>query len=195
MSGTTSSAPGPEYPYVLFWEWDITPSNPASMACFSQWFDRTFAEPDDPSVVYKTAEHYMMYHKALLFDPSVAQSILKAATPEEAKQRGREIKHFDRAVWARKSDGIVERGNYLKFGQNEDLKGYLLDTGEKVMVEASPTDRVWGIGFSVENAPGREKEWGDNRWVCGGLCVGSADHRMGLALTRAKKQLRKESEE
>jgi predicted NAD-dependent protein-ADP-ribosyltransferase YbiA (DUF1768 family) len=173
MSGTTSSAPGPEYPYVLFWEWDITPSNPASMACFSQWFDRTFAEPDDPSVVYKTAEHYMMYHKALLFDPSVAQSILKAATPEEAKQRG----------------------NYLKFGQNEDLKGYLLDTGEKVMVEASPTDRVWGIGFSVENAPGREKEWGDNRWVCGGLCVGSADHRMGLALTRAKKQLRKESEE
>lgn len=107
----------------------------------------------------------MMYHKAMLFDPSAARPIMEAPTPEEAKKRGREIKNFDREVWAKKADAIVERGNYLKFGQHKDLKKILVDTKEKVMVEASPTDRVWGIGFSVEDAPGREKEWGDNRLV------------------------------
>ena len=151
------------YPYVLFWELDVTPSSPISLSCFSQWFDRPFSEPETPSIVYKTAEHYMMYQKALLFDSEAAQPILDAPTPEEAKKRGRAIRNFDRAVWAREADGVVERGNYLKFGQIDDLREYLLQTGEKVMVECNPTDRIWGIGFTVEEARGREAEWGDNR--------------------------------
>jgi len=184
------------HPYILFWEWDITPSNPASIACFSQWFARDFTDPGHPSVSFKTAEHYMMYRKALLFDPDAAQPIVDAPTPEEAKRRGREIRHFDKEKWNKHADDIVERGNYLKFSQHDDLKGYLLDTGDKTMVEANPDDRIWGIGFSVEDAPGREKEWGANRWGC---CLHRtqplADGRMGLALTRAKKQLQKEAKQ
>ena len=153
------------HPYLLFWEWDITRTNPASFACFSQWFARDFTDPDHPSLTYKTAEHYMMYRKALLFDPDAAQAIVDAPTPDEAKRRGRAIRHFDREKWNDHADDIVERGNYLKFNQHDDLKRYLLDTGNKTMVEANPDDRIWGIGFSVDEAPEHEEEWGANRWA------------------------------
>ena len=116
-----------------------------------------------------------MYGKALLFDPEVAQAILDAPTPAEAKALGRKIKNFDRVKWGEHSDDIVERGNYLKFGQDPELKGYVVKTKGKTLVEASKTDRVWGIGFSAEEAVGKEDQWGTNR--------------MGLALTRARDKL------
>jgi ribA/ribD-fused uncharacterized protein len=151
--------------YVLFWEWDVTATNPVWMACFSQWFDRSFIDPNHPNVIFKTAEHYMMFRKALLFDPDAAGAIVAAPTPEEAKRRGREVENFDRDIWHEHADDIVETACHLRFSQHADMLEYLLETGDKLMVEASPTDRVWGIGFSVEEAPGKEEEWGANRWV------------------------------
>lgn len=146
--------------YVLFWEWDVTSSNPISLACFSQWFARDFTDPHYPGVTFATAEHYMMHGKAMIFDPSVADAIIHAKTPEEAKRLGREIKGFNRDVWNKHADDIVERASYLRFQQHGDVLDHLLDTGSKTMVEASPTDRIWGIGFSVKDAPGHEDEWG-----------------------------------
>ncbi|MDE6363162.1 MAG: NADAR family protein, partial [Lachnospiraceae bacterium] len=40
---------------------------------------------------------------------------------------------------------IVLNGNYLKFSQNPQLKNFLLHPGNKVLVEASPYDGIWGI--------------------------------------------------
>jgi ribA/ribD-fused uncharacterized protein len=65
---------------------------------------------------------------------------------------------------------VVERANYLKFGQNEEMKTLLLATGEAIMVEASPVDRIWGIGFSVEEARGKEEQWGANRYAEASTC-------------------------
>jgi len=154
------------YPYVLFWDWTPSPSYPTSLACFSQWFARDFTDPDPslpPSTTFKTAEHYMMCHKALLFDPEAAQAILDSPTPEEAKRLGRLIRGFDREVWNGKADGVVERANYLKFSQHEDLKGYVFRTEGKTLVECNRDDRIWGIGYGVEDAKGNEDKWGQNR--------------------------------
>jgi len=149
--------------YVFFYDHEITPSNPISLACFSQWFPRSFTDPKYPSARFLTAEHYMMHGKALIFDPPAAQPILDAPTPAEAKALGRKIRNFDRKKWDEFADDLVERGNYLKFGQDAELKGYVGRTEGKILVEASETDRIWGIGFSAEEAPGKEDQWGANR--------------------------------
>ena len=82
---------------------------------------------------------------------------------------------FDQAKWDGSCDAIVEQGNYLKFSQNPKLKTILLDTGDKLIVEASPSDRIWGIGFDAEHAVGEENEWGTNK--------------LGESLMRVRKRL------
>lgn len=132
-----------------------------------------------PGSTYHTAEQYMMYHKALMMgDSSVADKIRQADTPAEAKALGREVKNFKQEVWDRKCDEVVENANYLKFSQVEECKRALLGTGDREIVEASPSDRIWGIGFDSENALGKESEWGANK--------------LGKALMRVRERLRKE---
>ena len=95
-----------------------------------------------------TAEHYMMAEKARLFDNSATDAIVAAAHPGEAKKLGRKIRNFDQAIWEKHRFDIVVRGNLAKFSQHEPLKQYLLGTGDRVLVEASPHDRIWGIGIA-----------------------------------------------
>ncbi|KAK8854754.1 hypothetical protein IAR55_003493 [Kwoniella newhampshirensis] len=168
-------------PYILFWYWEVTPANPITIACFSQWFPASFTDPTHPGLTFKTTEHHMMYNKALVFDDlETAERIIEADTPSEAKALGRMVKGFDKKRWDETNDAVVQRGNYHKFDQNQELKRVLLKTKGKTMVEASPDDRVWGIGFGVDEAEGREDEWGANR--------------MGLALTGARDILLKDME-
>ncbi|KAJ4378300.1 hypothetical protein N0V86_006000 [Didymella sp. IMI 355093] len=93
-----------------------------------------------------------MYHKALLIgNTEVAERVAEVDTPAEAKQLGREI--WDNC------DRVVEEGNYAKFGQNEELRMVLLKTGQRALVETSPNDRLWSIGFDSEYAEGNEEKW------------------------------------
>ncbi|MFD2352846.1 NADAR family protein [Nonomuraea ferruginea] len=94
----------------------------------------------------------MMAHKALLFgDEVAAEKILAAAHPGEAKKLGRAVGGFDEETWAAHRYEIVVRGNLAKFGQHAELKEFLLTTGGRVLVEASPLDRVWGIGLAADD--------------------------------------------
>ncbi|MBE5981463.1 MAG: NADAR family protein [Paenibacillaceae bacterium] len=103
-------------------------------------------------IEYQSAEHYMMAEKALLFkDYEIREKILKSTDSKYAKDLGRKVKGFREDVWKENCYEIVKRGNYEKFGQNEDLKNYLLSTNSKILVEASPVDLIWGIGLD-ENA-------------------------------------------
>ncbi len=152
--------------YVFFYDHEISDENPFSLACFSQWFPAAFTDSNLPSQPrFPTAEHYMMYRKALVFDPEVAPEILAAPTPAQAKALGRKIKGFDRAKWDETCDEVVETGNYLKFGQNSKMKEALLGTRGSILVEASETDRIWGIGYNAKDAVGKESQWGQNRCV------------------------------
>ncbi|MFM7927100.1 MAG: NADAR family protein, partial [Pirellula sp.] len=64
---------------------------------------------------------------------------------------GRKVRGFKDEVWVANARRIVTEGNIAKFSQNEGLKSFLLATGTKVLVEASPYDRIWGIGLGAED--------------------------------------------
>jgi ribA/ribD-fused uncharacterized protein len=125
--------------------WGHTVKDEITKACFSQWFPCEFVESD---VVYKTAEHYMMAAKARLFDDiEILKLILQANSPNEAKGLGRKIENFNSEIWDHHKYQIVVQANLLKFSQNQELKEFLLSTEDKVIVEASPYDKIWGIGM------------------------------------------------
>lgn len=112
---------------------------------------------------FPTAEHWMMCCKAALFgDTETMASLLEANDPKRIKALGRQIKPFDEVTWVAQRERIVFEGNKAKFSQDEDLKKLLLGTEDKVLVEASSLDRIWGIGFSEAKAMENRDRWGDN---------------------------------
>lgn len=125
--------------FVFFW------SGP-----FSQWYPSPFRLD---GCDFNCAEQYMMYCKAKLFaDHAAARAILAAASPAEQKQLGRTVQRFDEETWKLFREGIVFQGSWAKYSQNELLRQTLLATGTRTLVEASPKDRIWGIGLE-ENDP------------------------------------------
>ena len=113
---------------------------------FSQFFPCTFTEM---GVTYNSAEQYMMAQKALLFDDiKTYDKIMSLANPYKIKALGRLVKNFNQEIWDKHKEDIVFNGNLLKFSQNKKLCKQLLATGDKEIVEASPTDTIWGIGLA-----------------------------------------------
>ena len=117
---------------------------------------------------FPTAEHWMMVQKALLFkDYEMAREMLavKEATSKtmaKVKALGRKVQNFDEKVWVAERKRIVREGNKHKFEQNAELREKLLGTEERHLVEASPRDRIWGVGFGAQNAPKNRARWGLN---------------------------------
>jgi ribA/ribD-fused uncharacterized protein len=131
--------------FLFFWGHQPERDGSIGKGCLSQWWPCSFAVDGQQ---FASAEHYMMWRKALLFnDVSVASRVLTARTPGEAKALGREVSGFVDSVWVSERLEIVVQGNLAKFGQDPALRSYLLSTGSRVLVEASPQDRVWGIGL------------------------------------------------
>ena len=94
----------------------------------------------------------MMAKKAELFnDNEVLVKIIKANSPAEAKKLGREVKNYDDKLWLANRYEIVKQGNHHKFSQNKDLKTFLINTKDRVLVEASPVDPIWGIGMATDH--------------------------------------------
>ncbi|HET7464547.1 MAG TPA: NADAR family protein [Longimicrobium sp.] len=135
--------------YLFFW--GHTAKDPASVGkeCLSQWYPAAF---EIDGVRYATAEHWMMAEKARLFgDHAAAERVLAAPHPGAAKRVGREVRGFDAAVWEERRFGIVVAGNRARFTQHAELGRFLLGTSARVLVEASPVDRVWGIGLAADD--------------------------------------------
>ncbi|KEQ58273.1 DUF1768-domain-containing protein, partial [Aureobasidium melanogenum CBS 110374] len=131
---------------------------------FSQFYECTFTDPKYPDIEFKCAEQYMMYNKAQTFNsPDIAAQILATTASKAQKALGRKIKGFSDAIWDAVKFGIVERGNLLKFEQDEDFKKVLLETGDRLLVEAAPQDKIWGIGHTAAAAKKVSREiWGQN---------------------------------
>lgn len=129
---------------------------------FSQWVPCNFT--DAVGVTYNSTEQYMMAHKALLMnDHDMYSKIMEANDPRTIKYAyGRNVKNFDQKLWDEHKFDIVYQGNLLKFSQNAYYRNYLINTGDTLIVEASPTDTIWGIGLSIEDAE-RGLDWrGEN---------------------------------
>jgi ribA/ribD-fused uncharacterized protein len=165
--------------YLFFW--GHTPKRPGTVGaeCLSQWYPASFQVN---GVRFATAEHYMMWGKAGLFgDEETAAKVVAAGHPQEAKALGRMIAGFDEDTWTAERLAIVTAGNVAKFRQNPELLAFLLGTRERVLVEASPLDRIWGIGLARDD----ERAGSPERWR--GLNL------LGFALMRARDLLRDES--
>lgn len=133
--------------YLFFWGHRRERDGNIGPGCLSQWWPVSFAENGH---VFASAEHYMMAHKAWLFgDGDTAAKILAADHPGQAKTLGRAVRDFDEALWNAHRFDIVVRGNLAKFGQHPGLREFLLATRRRVLVEASPRDRIWGIGLAA----------------------------------------------
>lgn len=142
-------AAGAQPKYIFFWGHRPQKDGTIGKSCFSQWWPSAF---EIEGVRYASAEHYMMAEKARLFkDEASCQAILQAATPAEAKKLGAQVAGFVEATWLQHRFDIVVRGNQARFEQNAELAEFLRNTGERVLVEASPLDRIWGIGLAEED--------------------------------------------
>jgi len=138
-------ARGKRVKYVFFWGHQKPVNGVVGKSCFSQWYQAAF---DLDGIHYPSAEHYMMAEKARLFnDDEALKKILQCQHPAQAKKLGRAVKGYQETRWKQHRFDIVVRGNVAKFSQHDDLKQFLLYTGNRVLVEASPVDRIWGIGM------------------------------------------------
>lgn len=170
-----------------------------SWGFLGQWYDSPFKDGD---TTFTCAEQYMMYHKALTFDDAeIAQKILETTDPREHKSLGQKVSGFTDKEWNRVKFDIVVNANLLKFGgdvlaHKDDkfvyspdgqvegqasvtLRELLSSTGERELVEASPRDKIWGVGFSPEKAGFVSRaKWGQNL--------------LGKALTEVRMRLREE---
>lgn len=126
---------------------------------FCQWYDSPFR--DSSGKLFHNAEQYMMYQKALLFnDTPAAKKILENSNPKIVKQLGRLVANFSDSIWDQNKSRIAYEGNLCKFKSKEGLKQAILGTKDRVLVEASPFDRIWGIGYKENEAEGNKKRWG-----------------------------------
>ncbi|KAI0142765.1 DUF1768-domain-containing protein [Xylariaceae sp. FL1272] len=216
--------PDPRGP-IYFWK----PQEPTT-GYLGQWYSLAFRDASDPpnGKIYKTAEHYMMHHKALLFnDEEIGARILEADDPKTVKALGRQVKDLNDKTWQKERMRIVIEGNWCKFslpvldgvqgkeeaeeqgretGKGEtktddapamrvfrlgmceaaetvhasSFRDVLLATGDRELVEASPLDRIWGIGFGARNAPKCRERWGMNL--------------LGKCLMEVREQFRREDE-
>lgn len=141
---------GESFEYLTFWGHRRKAEHGADASCLSQWYPASFVVSGQ---TYPTAEHWMMAEKARLFgDDEMEAEILVAADPGTAKALGRRVRGYDDDPWAaRRFDAVVE-GNDAKFGQNPTLRSFLLDTEDRILVEAAPRDTVWGVGLGAERA-------------------------------------------
>ena len=120
------------------------------------------------SYEFKTAEHAVHFFKAMLFnDIETANKIMMTDYPKVAKSLGREVKNFNDFTWNNNKEVIYFDVIKAKFTdeRNKDIKQKLIDTGDSILVECSPYDRIWGIGYS-KNSPEfivkQFDKWGQN---------------------------------
>ncbi|MGA3541831.1 NADAR family protein [Micromonosporaceae bacterium DT194] len=169
------AAKGRRVKYLFFWGHQAHPDGSIGPECLSQWWPAPFVVH---GIRYATAEHYMMVGKARLFgDEAIAEQMLTAGHPGAVKTLGRKVRGFDQATWDVHAFDLVVAGNVAKFHQHPDLGQYLTRTGERVLVEASPVDRVWGIGLTATDPRAHDPA----RWRGRNL--------LGFALMHARAQL------
>jgi ribA/ribD-fused uncharacterized protein len=117
---------------------------------FSHWYKSNMSVD---GIDFCCAGQYIMYKKALLFgDEVAAKKILRSSDPKRHRVIGKEVKAFTKDIWQQHCMDFSFAANFAKFDQNENLKTKLLDTAASILAEASPYDRVWGIGLSMGNS-------------------------------------------
>lgn len=116
---------------------------------FSQWYPAKFTAS---CIKFNCAEQFMMWSKATTFDDlATARLIMEKRDPRLQKQLGRKVKDFDPEIWDKIKNKVVEEASFFKFSQNPLLLQRLYETEGTTLVEASPYDKIWGIGLAADD--------------------------------------------
>ncbi|PHQ30458.1 NADAR family protein [Leeuwenhoekiella nanhaiensis] len=165
---------GENLKFLFFWRHQKSDS--VTKSCFSQWYEVSFEIED---VTYHNAEQFMMAQKALLFkDHDIYNQIISSSKPGKVKELGRQVRNFDQQAWEENRLDIVVKGNYHKFSQNKELSTFLINTKDRILVEASPVDTIWGIGLAQDD----ERALNPNLW--------KGQNLLGYALMEVRDQLK-----
>ena len=162
--------------YVFFWR---------SNSPFSNWHASPFRATIQRNngldqFTFNSAEQWMMYQKAKLFnDVVMAEKILAETDPRKIKALGHDVMGFIQHDWDDNKERLVYQGLKLKFQQNKDCMKALMATGDKILVEASPYDSIWGIGLGAEDP----RVLDENTW--------QGQNLLGKALTRLRDEFKK----
>lgn len=144
---------------LFFWGHTKHGSN-VTKACLSNFYPCKF---EFNGKTFNFSEQCFMYQKAILFnDFEIAKQVLNETDVRKIKALGRKVKNFNNELWDKHKEDFMFNACYAKFSQNDKLKDFLLSTGNHEIVEASPVDNIWGIGFSSDNAMENIDKWGQN---------------------------------
>lgn len=145
--------------------------------CFSNFYPCEIVGPND--IKYICSEQYIMAQKAILFgDNQAFLAIINSSIPKNIKMLGRLVIGFNNEIWKKNRERIAEECLYLKFKQHSKIRQTLLGTGNKYIAECSPFDKIWGIGYGVNQALNHQNNWGKNI--------------LGLSLMKVRERLRNE---
>lgn len=110
-------------------------------------------------LVFNWSEQAVMYRKAKLFGADrIAQAILKAESPDKCKALGRSRQiPFVEEVWVENRERIYKEVLLDKFSYSK-AKQVILSTADKTLVEASPYDKIWGIGLAASHPDAENPE-------------------------------------
>lgn len=137
-----------QHDFVFFWK-DEDDKPYVSEKCLSQWYYAPFMVNNQ---WYSCAEQYMMAEKACLFgDYDIYQQILNQSDQMAIKKLGRMVHNFKEDIWQQHRSEIIKRANMAKFSQNKSLMDFLLSTGDRILVKASPYDVIYGVGIEEHN--------------------------------------------
>lgn len=129
-----------DYEIICFWK------DYQKNGYLSNWYKVNFSVN---GINYNCMEQFFMAEKARIFnDKKSWNNIMKATKPNHQKGIGRQVRNFDASIWDENKVKITIEGLRAKFTQNPDLKNRLLKTNDAILVEASPFDKIWGVGLS-----------------------------------------------
>jgi len=155
--------------YAYFWN-----------SLYSQWYT-TKNQFQDGCISYPNAEKYMMMKKAEVFGASdILEQMKESNNPRLIKQLGRQIKNFSDKTWDKHKVDVVTQASYLKFSQNPELLKIMLEHRDLILVEASPQDKIWGIGLHFDD----DRVLDESKW--------HGENLLGICLMKARDRIIKE---
>lgn len=91
--------------------------------------------------------------------------IMRTNSPKSQKMLGRKVPNFRDDLWTKASGAIVVAGCVARAEVDDELKGLYLASRQRVFVEGSRRDRVWGVGLDWKSKEILDKSnWrGSNR--------------------------------
>lgn len=128
---------------------------------------------------FHTSEQFYMFTKAFYFnDPESAINILTAPDAKSAKAIGRTVKNFDADSWDEVSYDFMLKGCMLKFEAGEKIRQKLFETEDRILVEASPIDNIWGVGLHEDD----DRILDESNWT--------GENRLGKVLMDVRSKLK-----